>query len=85
MAELTDEALLSTQTAAVHVGTGKLNHFGEKGSQLPIYYLYGGWRKRAKMSEGAWNRQREYVAEGNKPEMGPEFCHSIYKATGRII
>lgn len=48
MTELTDEALLSTQTAAVHVGTGKLDHFGEEGSQLPIYYLYRGWRKRAK-------------------------------------
>lgn len=58
MAELTDEALLSTQTAAVHVGTGKLDHFGEEGSQLAIYYLYREMtRKEDKMSEGARNRQ----------------------------
>lgn len=58
MAELTDEALLSTQTAAVHVGTGKLDHFGEEGSQLAIYYLYREMkRKEDKMSEGAQNRQ----------------------------
>lgn len=56
VAKLTDEALLSTQTAAVHMGTGKLDHFGEEGSQFPIYYLYRTWRKGHKMSDGAWNR-----------------------------
>lgn len=64
VAELTDEAFLSTQTAAVHVGTGKLDHFGEEGSQLPIYYLYRGWRKGQKKNE--WRSMEQTKGTCNK-------------------
>lgn len=39
VAELTDEAFLSTQTAAENVGAGKLDHLGQEGSQFSINYL----------------------------------------------
>lgn len=39
VAELTDEAFLSTQTAAEHVGAGKLDHLRQEGSQFPIDHL----------------------------------------------
>lgn len=39
LTHLTDEALLSALAAAEDVGTGKLNHLGEKGGQLPINHL----------------------------------------------
>lgn len=39
VAELTDEAFLSTQAAAEDVGAGELYYLGQKGSQLPINHL----------------------------------------------
>lgn len=39
VAQLTDEAFLSTQTAAEDVGAGKLDHLGQKRSQFPIDHL----------------------------------------------
>lgn len=81
VAELTDEAFLSTQTAAVHVGTGKLDHFGEEGSQFPIYHLYRGWRAKKKkkgVTEHGIDKWK------NKPEVGPKSCHSRNKTTSRI-
>lgn len=41
VAQLTDEAFLSTQTAAENVGAGKLDHLGQEGSQLSIDHLQG--------------------------------------------
>lgn len=41
VAELTDEAFLSTQTAAENVGAGKLDHLGQEGSQFSINHLEG--------------------------------------------
>lgn len=78
VAELTDEAFLSTQTAAVHVGTGKLDHFGEEGSQFPIYHLYRGWRAKKRVTEHGIDKWK------NKPEVGPKSCHSRNKTTSRI-
>lgn len=39
LAELTDEAFLSTQAAAEDVWTGKLDHLGQEGSQFSINHL----------------------------------------------
>lgn len=39
LAELTDEALLSTQAAAEHVRAGELDHFGQKGRQFTVNHL----------------------------------------------
>lgn len=44
VAELTDEAFLSTQAAAENVGAGKLDYLGQVGSQFPINHLQGGGR-----------------------------------------
>lgn len=41
VAELTDEAFLSTQAAAKNVGAGKLDYLGQVGSQFPINHLQG--------------------------------------------
>lgn len=41
VAELTDEAFLSTQAAAENMGAGKLDHLGQEGSQFPINDLEG--------------------------------------------
>lgn len=41
VAEFTDEAFLSTQTAAKNMGAGKLDHFGQEGSQFSINHLGG--------------------------------------------
>lgn len=42
VAELTDEAFLSTKAAAENVGAGKLDYLGQVGSQFPINHLQGG-------------------------------------------
>lgn len=47
LAELTDEAFLSTQTAAENMGAGELDHLGEEGGQFPINHLDGTERRRA--------------------------------------
>lgn len=41
MAELADDAFLSTQTAAENMGAGKLDHLGQEGSQFSINHLEG--------------------------------------------
>ena len=41
LAELADEAFLSTQTAAENMGAGKLDHLRQEGSQFPINHLPG--------------------------------------------
>lgn len=51
VAELTDEAFLSTKAAAENVGAGKLDYLGQVGSQFPINHLQGGGR--IQMSDGA--------------------------------
>lgn len=45
VAELTDEAFLSTQAAAENMGAGKLDHFGQEGGQFSINHLTGEERK----------------------------------------
>lgn len=45
VAELTDEAFLSTQTAAENVRAGKLDHLGQEGSQFSINHLVGEERR----------------------------------------
>lgn len=45
LAELTDEAFLSTQTAAENMGAGELDHLGEEGGQFPINHLEGEERR----------------------------------------
>lgn len=63
VAELTDEAFLSTQTAAENMGAGKLDHLGQEGSQFSINHLEGGgewgWgtkSKRGRTEERAWSK-----------------------------
>lgn len=41
VAELADEAFLSTQTAAENVGAGELDDLGQEGSQFAIDHLEG--------------------------------------------
>lgn len=43
LAEFADEALLSTQAAAEHVGAGKLDHLGEEGGQFTVDHLGEEW------------------------------------------
>lgn len=53
LAELADEALLSTQTAAKNMGAGKLDHFGQEGGQFSINHLAGKERKEGQFDEAA--------------------------------
>lgn len=52
VAELTDEAFLSTEAAAENVGAGKLDYLGQVGSQFPINHLQGGGGGGIHMSDG---------------------------------
>lgn len=47
LAQLADEALLSTQAAAEHVGAGEFDHLGQEGGQFPVDHLEeeGEWRR----------------------------------------
>lgn len=56
VAELTDEAFLSTQTAAENMGAGKLDHFGQEGGQFSINHLAGEERKEGHFGENTHTR-----------------------------
>ncbi len=62
LAELTDEAFLSTQAAAEDVGAGKLDHLGQEGSQFPINHLED--------EERGWTGVRDY--EGSSKQKRTE-------------
>lgn len=83
VAELTDKALLSTQTAAIHVGTGKLDHFGEEGSQFPIYYLYRKWRREQKFKslKDHGTDEGEHATVIHKPGLESDFCQVCIKSS----
>lgn len=65
VAEFTDEAFLSTQTAAENVRAGKLDHLGQEGSQFSVNHLEG---------EGRWDRVRDKEEEQKK-----EHGHQQYR------
>lgn len=59
MAELADEAFLSTQTAAENMRAGKLDHLGQEGSQFSINHLEGEERRdRVRDKEEEQNKER---------------------------
>ncbi len=65
MAELADEAFLSTQTAAENMGAGELDHLGQEGSQFSINHLEGEEErgmKRGRRTEDKDSKMYMYVS-----------------------
>lgn len=66
LAQLTDEALLSTQTAAENVGTSKLDHLRQKRSQFPINHLEDMKNREHNMINSRLNKLTFYLCDDNR-------------------
>lgn len=62
LAELADEAFLSTQTAAENVGTGELDDLGQEGSKFPVNHL-----EREEKEEYTFNNNNNTRFEPSSP------------------